>query len=151
MKSFGPRHDPLRHHPPGPRSAGLGGWSSKLRPTPRSPVPGELLVHGTIPGVSRTHERITGPWPAKEDILTRRCACQWRIDILTDSAGDRWPVEGSHSCGTHSVAVTRSNQLTWTRLEAQNSKWFHWKYRLPISAGYPRERYSLENQAAFGV
>ena len=30
-------------------------------------------------------------------------ACEWRIDILTNSAGDRWPAEGSHSCGTHSV------------------------------------------------
>jgi hypothetical protein len=31
--------------------------------------------------------------------------------------------------------------------EGLNSKWFHWKCLSPISAGYQREHYSLENQA----
>jgi hypothetical protein len=78
-------------------------------------------------------------------------ACLWRIDMLIDSAGDRWPPEGNHSCETHSVAMTRSNQLTWAHFEAQDSKWSYWKCRLPISAGCHREHSSLENQAAMGV
>ncbi len=78
-------------------------------------------------------------------------ACLWRIDMLSDSTRDRCPSEASahwRSAPGSSETIKSAKRAAFT---SSNSGWFHWKCRLPMSAGYHREHKSLENQAAIGV